>query len=235
MKLSPLEINRVFSADGLLGLMERTGPLLRKIVCTAYYRLRFGKFGKNSVVTGVISLQGAKRIEVGEGVVIEGGSLFRADENAQIRIRNGAFVEKGARIISKGELNLGEEVYVLRDALIVSNSRIDLGDRTWVAAGCSVAGEDIILENDVILGPGVFIMDGDHRIDSRGQILMKSGIRKPVRIEANAWLGARSIILKGVTVGKGAVVGAGSVVTKDIDPHMVHCGVPARPVKKISA
>lgn len=233
MKLNPLEINKVISSDGLLGLVERVCSFLIKIVCTAYYRLRFGKFGKNSVVTGAISLRGAKRIDVGDGVVIEGGSLFRVDEKGQIRIRNGVFIEKGVRIISKGELNLGEKVYVLKNTLIVSNGRVDLGDRVWVAAGCSIGGKDVILENDVILGPGVFIMDADHRIDSQGQILMKSGVRKPVRIEANAWLGARSIILKGVTVGKSAVVGAGSVVTKNVEPQTVNGGVPSRPLKKI--
>ena len=235
MKLEPIKLNKAYSDDGPLGVMERGLSFLTKAACTFYYRLRFEKFGKNSVVTGRISLRGGKRIQVGEGVVIEGGSLFRVEGTGEIRIQDGVFIEKGSRLMAKGELHLGEKVYVLKDAFIVSNGRVDLGDRTWVAAGCLVAGGDIILEKDVILGPGVFIMDGDHRIDPAGQILMESGIRRPVRIEANAWLGARSIVLKGVTVGKGAVVGAGSVVTRNADPQTVYCGVPARAVKKVPA
>lgn len=49
----------------------------------------------------------------------------------------------------------------------------------------------------------------------------------------DAWIGAGSIILPGVTIGEGAVVGAGAVVTKDVPPYTVVVGVPARPIKRI--
>ena len=60
---------------------------------------------------------------------------------------------------------------------------------------------------------------------------MQSGETAPIRIKSNAWLGLRSIILKGVTVGKGAIVGAASVVTKDVPDFTVAVGVPAKSVK----
>ncbi len=50
----------------------------------------------------------------------------------------------------------------------------------------------------------------------------------PVNICEYAWLGSRSIILPGVTIGKGAVVGAGAVVTKNVPPFTVVGGVPAK-------
>jgi len=49
----------------------------------------------------------------------------------------------------------------------------------------------------------------------------------PVTIENKAWIGARAIILKGVTVSEGAVVAAGSVVTKDVPPWTIVGGNPA--------
>ena len=49
----------------------------------------------------------------------------------------------------------------------------------------------------------------------------------------NAWIGAGSIILKGVTIGTNAVIGAGSVVTKDVPADTVYAGNPARLIKKI--
>jgi galactoside O-acetyltransferase len=55
----------------------------------------------------------------------------------------------------------------------------------------------------------------------------------PIKISKGAWIGARSMILKGVTIGKGAVVGAGSVVTKDVPDWTVVAGNPARVVKVI--
>lgn len=44
-------------------------------------------------------------------------------------------------------------------------------------------------------------------------------------------IGARSVVLQGVTIGEGAVVAAGSVVTRDIPPYTVAAGVPARVIK----
>ena len=56
---------------------------------------------------------------------------------------------------------------------------------------------------------------------------------KPVLIGENAWLGANSTILPGVTVGRNAVVAAGAVVTKDVPANTVVAGVPAKIIKEI--
>ncbi len=55
---------------------------------------------------------------------------------------------------------------------------------------------------------------------------------KPVVIGNNVWVGDRSIILPGVTIGDGAVIGAGSVVTKDVPPFHIYGGNPARMIRK---
>ena len=47
----------------------------------------------------------------------------------------------------------------------------------------------------------------------------------------HVWIGAGSIILKGVTIGKGSVIGAGSVVTKSTRPYSVNVGNPCREIK----
>jgi tetrahydrodipicolinate N-acetyltransferase len=52
-------------------------------------------------------------------------------------------------------------------------------------------------------------------------------------IEDDVWLGAGAVITDGVRVGKGAVVAAGAVVTKDVPPHVVVGGVPAKVIKEI--
>ncbi|MBR1435568.1 MAG: acyltransferase, partial [Bacteroidales bacterium] len=54
----------------------------------------------------------------------------------------------------------------------------------------------------------------------------------PVRICDDVLLGARVIVLKGVTIGEGSVVGAGSVVTKNIPPHQIWAGNPARFIRE---
>ena len=49
----------------------------------------------------------------------------------------------------------------------------------------------------------------------------------------DVWLGAGAIITECITIGKGAVIAAGAVVTKDVAPHTVVAGVPAKPTKVI--
>ncbi len=51
------------------------------------------------------------------------------------------------------------------------------------------------------------------------------------RIGHDVWIGARAIILRGVTLGHGAVVAAGAVVTKDVEPYRIVGGVPATPIR----
>lgn len=56
----------------------------------------------------------------------------------------------------------------------------------------------------------------------------------PVVIKRNAWVTIGAVIMPGVTVGEGSVVSPGSVVTKDVPPHSVVAGVPARVIGKLS-
>jgi chloramphenicol O-acetyltransferase type B len=57
------------------------------------------------------------------------------------------------------------------------------------------------------------------------------GLNSPITIEDDVWLGARTIVLKGVTIGEGAVVGAGSLVSKDILPYSINVGQPTKLVR----
>lgn len=55
----------------------------------------------------------------------------------------------------------------------------------------------------------------------------------PVTIEDDVFIGAKCIILKGVTIGKGSIIAAGSVVTKSIPPFEIWGGNPAKIIRKI--
>ena len=56
----------------------------------------------------------------------------------------------------------------------------------------------------------------------------------PIRIGDGVWIGARAIIMPGVTVGDGAMIGAGAVVTKDCEANGLYLGVPARLASPLS-
>lgn len=110
-------------------------------------------------------------------------------------------------------------------------AEIKIGNNVGVS-GCTISGKNIKIGNNVLLGSGVLITDSDaHPIHPQ---LRHDGhyiISAPIIIEDDVFIGARSIILKGVTIGKGSVIGAGSVVTKDV-PQM--CVVGGNPAKFIS-
>lgn len=91
-----------------------------------------------------------------------------------------------------------------------------------------------MLGNNVLVGGGVQIFDNDfHPINYRERQEAEKIKTNPVIVEDNVFIGANSIILKGVRIGKGSVIGAGSVVTKNVPANEVWAGNPARYVKTI--
>lgn len=61
----------------------------------------------------------------------------------------------------------------------------------------------------------------------------KYSAHSPVKIGDNVWIGEKSTILKGVTIGNGSIVACNSVVTHDVEENTVVAGNPARLVKKL--
>lgn len=144
-------------------------------------------------------------------------------------------------------------IVIGRDCLIegllvteTDDSQIYIGDNVFIGGGsildCVVS---IVIEDDVLISYQCIIGDSDNHsllYEIRKLDLADWKKRKhdwsttksaPIKISKGAWLGARSIILKGVTVGEGAVVGAGSVVTKDVPAWTMVAGNPARVIKKL--
>ncbi len=105
---------------------------------------------------------------------------------------------------------------------------IRIGNGTYLNRNCEVvAGKSVTIGRDCKLARDVIIMDTDqHEVPGIGLIVA------PVSIGDRVWIGARALILKGVTIGDDAVVAAGSVVTRDVPPRTVVAGVPARVVRE---
>jgi acetyltransferase-like isoleucine patch superfamily enzyme len=101
---------------------------------------------------------------------------------------------------------------------------ISIGDGTYLNRGTEiVAGRSVTIGRDCKIARDVIIMDTDqHGMGDNDPPIA------PVRIGDRVWIGARAIILKGVSVGDDSVIGAGSVVTRDVPALSVVAGVPAR-------
>jgi acetyltransferase-like isoleucine patch superfamily enzyme len=165
----------------------------------------------------------------GDGTKISGGIDRRA---------SGGFIGVGAKCLMQGNLVLERP-----------ESRIQIGNNTLIGGGttidCALA---VTIEDDVLVSYECIIVDCDNhsiKLNLRKDDLAgwmngmqhdwRHSAMAPVRICHGAWIGARSIILKGVTIGEGAIVGAGSVVTQDVPAFTIVAGNPARPVRELTA
>ena len=126
----------------------------------------------------------------------------------------------------------------IRGCLYTShNGRIIIGDHVGISSACIWAMDKIEIGNHVNIGGDCLIMDTDaHPIDyleRRKPVTNENTPSSPVYIKDDAWIGARCIILKGVTIGERAVIGAGSVVTSDIPADCIAAGNPCKMIRKI--
>lgn len=127
---------------------------------------------------------------------------------------------------------MGKKVNIEHGVFFGSGKDIEIGDYSGLGLNSRVMGPLKIGDN-VMMGPEVMIFSRNHNIDRTDIPMIKQGDtpEMPVTIGDDVWIGARAIILPGVTVGRGAVVGAGAVVTKDVPEYAVVGGVPAKVIK----
>ena len=109
------------------------------------------------------------------------------------------------------------------------NAVIKIGNNVGMS-GCTIScSAQVTIGNNVLIGSGVLITDTDAHAIHYQERNDSSKIKTiPVLIEDDVFIGARSIILKGVTIGMGSVVGAGSVVVKNVPSMVIVGGNPAK-------
>lgn len=96
----------------------------------------------------------------------------------------------------------------------------------------------IIINDHVMFGPNVFCITGDHSYNKIGRLLdsikekeKDDNLDQDIVFLGDNWIGANTIILKGVTIGVGSIIGAGSVVCKNVPDYAIVAGNPARVIK----
>ena len=105
--------------------------------------------------------------------------------------------------------------------------RLVVGDHCWIGQGVWIDNlADVRLGSHVCVSQQVYVCTGSH--DHRKPTF--DLITRPVEVGSGAWLGARALILGGVSVGANAVLAAGSIVTKDVPAATIVAGNPAREI-----
>lgn len=193
-----------------------------RIICEAIDRLRtlirfkaycnkFGRFTTYGVPYIYVSRQKSGNINIGDNFVMNNG-------------------------LSNNVIGFGKTPCVLS----VFGGNITIRDNVGISQSSLIAiNADIVIGNNVKLGSGTKIYTCDfhpiehlyRRDDYLNQIYMKSSA---VTIEDDCFIGAGTIILKGVTIGARTVVGAGSVVTKSLPADCIAAGNPCRFIRVIN-
>lgn len=108
-----------------------------------------------------------------------------------------------------------------------------IGDHTRIGLHNTIIGP-VIIGSHVNLAQGITITALNHNFDDSEKRIDQQGIStKEVVLENDIWVGANAVILPGVTIGTHAVVAAGAIVTKDVPPHSLVAGVPAKVIRQI--
>jgi maltose O-acetyltransferase len=137
---------------------------------------------------------------------------------AGLQIGHGTFIMGRPRMYGSGNirqhLRIGEKVVLNTDCFFDLNAPITIG-------------------NHVGIGHEVMLLTTSHEI---GETFHRTGTvtYAPITIEDGVWIGSRSTVLPGVTIGAGSIVGSGAVVTKDVPPNTLVGGVPAKVIRSIN-
>lgn len=162
-------------------------------------------------------------VQVSEGVVFQGRPILSVAPNSKMVIGPGVTVASSRR---SNPLGNAQEC-VLRT--LEAGAELSLGERVGISGAVICAAKRIVVGDGTIVGAGALIIDNDFHspegeFDWGG---IAPGSARPVSIGRGCFIGARSIILKGVTIGDRAVVGAGAVVSVNIPAGALAVGNPA--------
>jgi UDP-2-acetamido-3-amino-2,3-dideoxy-glucuronate N-acetyltransferase len=139
------------------------------------------------------------------------------DDGAQLgegcRVWHFAHISAGARI--GAGCSFGQGVYVGNDVQIGNNVKVQNNVSVYDA---------VTLEDDVFCGPSMVFTNV---FNPRSAVVRKNEYRRTL-VQRGATLGANCTIVCGTTVGEYAFVGAGAVISRDVPPHALMVGVPAR-------
>lgn len=152
----------------------------------------------------------------------------------------GSIVHRPAWLYGTRSMALGEGVLVMPGAWLAvervawssPTPVLRLGDRVGIRANCTLsAAASIVIEDDVVLGGSVTVVDSDHTWrNGHPNVLHNPVDAAPIRIGRGTWVGDHSTILRGTTIGELCVIGANSVVRGDIPDRSIAVGSPARVV-----
>lgn len=126
--------------------------------------------------------------------------------------------------------DIGDGACLCGGSWIYGPGSLHIGEGTWLSPGFAIfthRDAPIRIGARCDLGHGVTLVTGSHEMGG-AERRAGPGTAAPITIGDGSWIGARTLILGGVTIGSGCMIAAGSVVAADIPANSFAAGVPAR-------
>lgn len=150
------------------------------------------------------------------------GDNFRARNPRELYLGKGAQIHVGNNVLLERYVRIS----------MGDNARIYIGDNTYIADFSNLlAVKEINIGQNCAISWHVLFMDtSSHPFGYRDEAPTTK--IAPIVVKDHVWIGCRAVVLKGVTIGEGAIVANNAVVTKDVPPHTMVGGNPARIIKE---
>ena len=133
------------------------------------------------------------------------------------------------RKFSLGDYSVIESFACINNAV----GDVIIGNYTRIGLHNTIIGP-VTIGHHVNLAQGITVTALNHKFENPDIRIDEQGVStKPVVIGNDIWVGANAVILPGVTIGDHSVIAAGAIVTKDVPPHSLVAGVPAKIIKQI--
>ncbi len=140
-------------------------------------------------------------------------------------------VKIGAGVSATGDVkvHLGKRVFLGRSGVFQGTGTVNVGAGTYVGNFFDFNSRaSIEIAEQCMFGNFVTLVDNNHGTAVDRDMKDQPFEAKGIAVGRNCWLGEKSTVLAGVTIGENAIVAAGSVVTRDVPANAVVAGVPAR-------
>ena len=160
-----------------------------------------------------------------------------------IRLGSGCYIDENVYIHAcPNGVEIGANTYIMHGAILhvynfrdMPHSGIRIGRDSLIGEYTVIRGQGGVTIGDrVYTSPMTQLIAVNHVFSDPDRPFIEQGITaQGIIVEDDVWLGANVVVTDGVRIGKGAVVAASAVVTRDVPPHTVVAGVPARVIRTI--
>jgi len=173
---------------------------------------------------------------VGKGTIF--GRNIDVTNGHRINIGKNCIIGDGCELGVKGETDgicIGNDVTIGRGTLLRTRSgEISIGNDGKIGALCNLVsrGAPLVIGSHNLMGAYCYLGTSTHEYHNRQiPIHEQDFILEPIKVGKDVWLGVRTTVIAGSTIGDGCVIGACSLVKGEIPPNQVAFGVPAVPFK----